>query len=81
MVALVHIVTLDGIHQADVSLVDEVGEGKSLVLVLLRHIHYEAQVRAHQLVLRLLVALRGLSCVVVLLITSEKRYSVYLFQI
>jgi len=42
--------------EADVSLVDEVGQRHALVLVLLGHRHHEAQVAAHQRFQRVAVA-------------------------
>src|SRR6185369_9122368 len=46
-----------GADQAEVALVDQVGQRHALILVLLRHADDEAQVGAHELVERLLVAL------------------------
>src|SRR5256885_15713518 len=43
-----------GADQAKVAFVDQVGERHALVLVLLGDRHHEAEVRAHQLVERLL---------------------------
>src|SRR5438094_1040 len=46
-----------GANQAEVALVDQIGERDTLILVLLRDRHHEPQVGAHQLVERLGIAL------------------------
>ena len=47
---------LGGFDEAEVALVDKVGEGEALILILLGHGHDKAQVGAHEAVERALVA-------------------------
>jgi hypothetical protein len=49
---------LDGVHQSEVALLDEVEEGESRCLVLLRDRHHEPEVRLHELTLGLLALSR-----------------------
>ena len=58
VVALLHVEALDGVHEPDVALADEVRERKALVLVLLGHVDDEAEVRPDQLLLGQLLVLR-----------------------
>src|SRR5690242_4966194 len=46
-----------GANETEVALVDEIRERDALVLILLRDGHDEAEIRAHQLVERFLIAL------------------------
>ena len=47
--ALVRVKALNGLHQADITLLDQVAVWQTVAQVLARHRHYQTQVREHQL--------------------------------
>jgi hypothetical protein len=47
--ALVRVETLDGLHQADIAFLDQVGVRQAIAQVAARDRHHQAQVRQHQL--------------------------------
>ncbi len=67
--------------QAQVALVDEIRERNALVLVLLRHRNHEAEIGAHQLVQRLLIAFLDELGQPDLLLTVDEGVGADLFQI
>src|SRR6185312_573338 len=55
--AVVGIETLDGLHQADVAFLDQVGHLQAVAGITARDVHHETQVRHHQLARRIEVFL------------------------
>jgi len=73
--------TLGGLNQSYVPLVDEVGEGESLILVLLRDTDHKPEVRLRQSLQRFLVAVTDALCKFYLFLTRDHLFFAYFLKV
>jgi len=81
VVATVHIVLLNGVHQPDVAFIDEVDQRKSLILIFFCNVHYEPEVGFDKALAGGGIAGCSLAGYRILLLTGHQGYSIDFLEV